>query len=126
MAALRDGGFQVRHRTRSPTSPRGGGLVTVGRWELARTHASWFRRTASGTGRRPSAAIREGQRIDRAGYRAAVRRKRDFTTAYAEATAAAGVDVWLAPAATQTAPAGLDSTGDPVMGIPFSLAGRRR
>ena len=33
------------------------------------------------------------------------------------------IDVWLSPAAQGPAPAGLDSTGDPVMNLPWSHAG---
>jgi len=124
LGTLREDGFQVRHSSvLTDFADVVACLVTVDRWELARTHETWFR--AHGDRYRPqtAAGIREGQRIDRADYEAALRRKRDFTAALADATASAGVDVWLTPAATSTAPAGLDSTGDPVMSIPFSLAG---
>jgi Asp-tRNA(Asn)/Glu-tRNA(Gln) amidotransferase A subunit family amidase len=34
-----------------------------------------------------------------------------------------GVDLWLAPAATGAAPQGLDSTGDPIMNLPWTHSG---
>ncbi len=34
-----------------------------------------------------------------------------------------GIDVWLSPAALGPAPRGLDSTGDPVMNLPWTHAG---
>ena len=34
-----------------------------------------------------------------------------------------GVDVWISPAAVGPAPKGLDSTGDPVMNLPWTQAG---
>jgi Asp-tRNA(Asn)/Glu-tRNA(Gln) amidotransferase A subunit family amidase len=37
--------------------------------------------------------------------------------------AAAGVDVWVAPGACDTAPEGIDSTGDTVMNLPWTHAG---
>lgn len=33
------------------------------------------------------------------------------------------IDVWISPAAVGTAPAGIDSTGDPVMNLPWTYAG---
>ena len=35
----------------------------------------------------------------------------------------AGIDAWLAPAATGVAPRGLESTGDPVMNLPWTHSG---
>ena len=37
--------------------------------------------------------------------------------------AAAGIDLWLSPSAPGAAPAGLESTGDPIMNLPWSHAG---
>ena len=34
-----------------------------------------------------------------------------------------GVDLWLAPAAVGPAPLTLDSTGDPIMNLPWTYAG---
>ena len=34
-----------------------------------------------------------------------------------------GIDLWLSPAARGAAPAGLDSTGDPIMNLPWTHAG---
>jgi Asp-tRNA(Asn)/Glu-tRNA(Gln) amidotransferase A subunit family amidase len=35
----------------------------------------------------------------------------------------AGIDMWIAPGATGTAPKGLDSTGNPIMNLPWTHAG---
>jgi Asp-tRNA(Asn)/Glu-tRNA(Gln) amidotransferase A subunit family amidase len=34
-----------------------------------------------------------------------------------------GIDLWIAPAAPGSAPAGLDSTGDPIMNLPWTQSG---
>jgi Asp-tRNA(Asn)/Glu-tRNA(Gln) amidotransferase A subunit family amidase len=34
-----------------------------------------------------------------------------------------GLDIWVAPSAPGAAPHGLDSTGDPVMNLPWTQAG---
>src|SRR5581483_6377374 len=124
LAALRAAGFTVRHPPLlDDFAALAEHIVVVNRYELALVHARWFR--AHGAAYRPetAAAIVAGQRIEAARYAAALRWKRDFAARYADVTAAAGVDVWVAPAATGTAPAGLASTGDPTMGFPFSFAG---
>jgi Asp-tRNA(Asn)/Glu-tRNA(Gln) amidotransferase A subunit family amidase len=36
---------------------------------------------------------------------------------------AAGIEAWVTPAATGPAPTGLTTTGDPVMSVPWSVAG---
>lgn len=41
----------------------------------------------------------------------------------ADAMADAGVDLWVAPSAPGPAPPGIDSTGDPVMNVPWTHAG---
>ena len=35
----------------------------------------------------------------------------------------AGIDLWIAPAAKGTAPLGLQSTGDPIMNLPWTHSG---
>jgi Asp-tRNA(Asn)/Glu-tRNA(Gln) amidotransferase A subunit family amidase len=37
--------------------------------------------------------------------------------------AAHGIDAWIAPSAPGPAPRGLESTGDPVMNVPWTQAG---
>jgi Asp-tRNA(Asn)/Glu-tRNA(Gln) amidotransferase A subunit family amidase len=124
LAALRSAGFEVRHPPLlADFAELAEHIVVVNRYELARVHARWF--AAHGSRYRPelAKAIVDGQRIDPVTYAAALRWKRAFTARYAEISTAAGVEVWVAPAATRTAPRGLDSTGDPTMGFPFSFAG---
>jgi len=124
LAALRSAGFEVRHPPLlEDFAELAEHIVVVNRYELARVHARWF--ASHGALYRPelATAIVDGQRIEPATYAAALRWKRDFTARYADITTSAGVDVWIAPAATRTAPPGLERTGDPTMGFPFSFAG---
>jgi Asp-tRNA(Asn)/Glu-tRNA(Gln) amidotransferase A subunit family amidase len=124
LTILRDAGFQLRHSTvLSDFDELADCMFTINRWELARTHRSWFERHESRYRPETAAAIRQGLKIAPEDYAGAMRWKHDFTTRLARAGEDAGVDVWVTPAATQTAPAGLDSTGNSVMGFPFSLAG---
>lgn len=121
---LRDAGFLVRRGAFLEDFQKvGETLFVINRWELARTHAAWFSRYADRYRPETATAIEQGQQIEETDYRAAARWQRDFARAYTEVTAATEVDVWIAPAATETAPKSLASTGDPTMSSPFSLAG---
>jgi len=91
--------------------------------EVAAVHREWFRDYAALYRARTAALIREGLtmteeeliplRESRARLRAEVQSAMD----------AAGLDLWVTPAATGPAPAGLTSTGDPSMSLPWTHAG---
>ncbi|MFG3050995.1 amidase [Kitasatospora sp. NPDC048239] len=98
-------------------------LRTIGRFELARTHADWFTRFGALYRPETAAAIRHGQGVDAEDREAALRARAHFGERLAEETGRAGVDLWLAPAATGPAPLGLDGTGDGMMCLPWSYAG---
>ncbi|MFD9129856.1 amidase family protein [Kitasatospora sp. NPDC059571] len=98
-------------------------LRTIARYELAQVHAELFDRFGGLYRPETAAVIRQGRRIDRADYTAALAARADFRRRLAERTAELGVDAWVTPGATGPAPRGLESTGDPVMSLPWSLAG---
>jgi Asp-tRNA(Asn)/Glu-tRNA(Gln) amidotransferase A subunit family amidase len=91
--------------------------------EAAAVHAEWF--AAYGNRYHPKTAelIRRGQAVT-AGELAAALAGRDNTRAALHTVMnAAGIDLWLSPAALGPAPRGLNSTGDPVMNLPWTHAG---
>jgi Asp-tRNA(Asn)/Glu-tRNA(Gln) amidotransferase A subunit family amidase len=96
-------------------------LFVVTRYELAAGHDAWFPRYADMYRTQTAAAIREGQAISADEYAAA--RKFQLGLAARLAGEMDGIDAWITPAAPGPAPAGLDSTGDPVMSVPWSMAG---
>jgi Asp-tRNA(Asn)/Glu-tRNA(Gln) amidotransferase A subunit family amidase len=98
-------------------------IFVINRWELASIHARWFARHQARYRPETAAVIRQGQALDADDYRSAVGWRAGFVASVIDASIAAGIDVWLAPAATGPAPAGLGSTGDSVMSFPFSLLG---
>ncbi|MCK7627439.1 amidase [Streptomyces sp. RS10V-4] len=98
-------------------------LFTMNRYELARAHARWFARYADRYREQTVAAIRQGHTIGDAAYEAARERRAAFRERLAADGAGAGIDLWIAPAATGPAPAGLATTGDSVMCLPWSNAG---
>jgi len=96
-------------------------LFVISRYELARRHDAWFARYADLYRPETATAIREGQAIGAAEYAAARQFQARFAGRLAEVMD--DIDAWITPAATGPAPAGLGSTGDPVMSVPWSVAG---
>ena len=83
----------------------------------------WFARYGELYRPGTAALIRQGQAIEASDYARALAGAEVLSRRLAAVAADAGIDAWLTPAATGPAPSGLDSTGDPVMSVPWSLAG---
>ncbi len=91
--------------------------------EMARVHTDWFKRYETLYRPRTVEALREGQTVGeeeveqaRAG-RAMLRSKMEAVMEES------GIDLWVSPATTGPAPAGLASTGSPIMNLPWTYAG---
>jgi Asp-tRNA(Asn)/Glu-tRNA(Gln) amidotransferase A subunit family amidase len=91
--------------------------------EAAQTHAAWF--AAYGALYHPKTAelIRRGRQVSDAELAAARAARADLRRELDALRDAAGADLWIAPATVGAAPAGLASTGDPVMNLPWTHAG---
>ncbi len=91
--------------------------------EMAKGHSSWFAQYESLYRPRTAAALREGQTVGEEELTQA-RAGRALLRADLEALMAqARVDLWVCPATTEPAPEGLDSTGSPIMNLPWTYAG---
>ncbi|REF36517.1 amidase [Thermasporomyces composti] len=90
--------------------------------ELARSHE--FRFPVYGDRYHPitARAIEDGRRISRAAYERALDERERYAADLVALMDAESIDAWLTPAATDTAPQGLDTTGSPVMNLPWSQA----
>jgi Asp-tRNA(Asn)/Glu-tRNA(Gln) amidotransferase A subunit family amidase len=97
--------------------------IVVNVVELARSHEPWFDRYAGRYRPQTAAAIREGRSIDTETYTAALEAVHAFRRVLPALMAEADVDVWICPSATGPAPHGLDTTGSPVMSVPWTQAG---
>jgi Asp-tRNA(Asn)/Glu-tRNA(Gln) amidotransferase A subunit family amidase len=98
-------------------------LVVITRYEAAQAHARWFGQYPDLYQAGTAALIHDGQAISASDYVRATAAAAAFAGRLAETAEQAGIDAWLTPAATGPAPSGLDSTGDPIMSVPWSLAG---
>jgi len=96
-------------------------VFTINRYELARVHAEWFEKYEALYRPETVRMIRQGQEIDRDAYEDALVRREQFSTEMANTMA--GIDAWVAPAATGPAPRDLSTTGDPIMSLPWNNIG---
>ena len=91
--------------------------------EAAQIHAEWFAQYDHLYHSKTAALITRGQQVPQAAVdeaRAGRKRLRDDLTGLMDDS---GIDLWIAPAAPGPAPEGLESTGDPVMNLPWTQGG---
>ena len=91
--------------------------------EMALVHHDWFERYEDRYAADTAQKVRDGRDVTAetlAEGRASRLALREQLT---EQMDGAGIDCWVCPPAPGTAPAGLDSTGDPVMNLPWTHAG---
>jgi Asp-tRNA(Asn)/Glu-tRNA(Gln) amidotransferase A subunit family amidase len=91
--------------------------------EMAHVHGRWFAKYKSLYHEKTANLIRQGQTISDRALREALPRREAFRQELITIMEAEGVDLWIAPAARGTAPFGLESTGDPIMNLPWTQSG---
>ena len=91
--------------------------------EMAQEHRAWFADNEPRYRPRTAELIRAGQRVDAATAQQARDSMARTRRVLEDRMDAVGIDLWLSPAATGPAPAGIESTGDPVMNLPWTHAG---
>lgn len=91
--------------------------------EAARVHALWFPQFKSIYHPRTVELIENGQKISDEELEAARAGRAQLREELTALMNAHSIDIWLAPSAPGPAPAGLESTGKPVMNLPWTQAG---
>ncbi len=91
--------------------------------EAAQEHAEWFREYHHLYRPRTAEVIRQGQEITREVLRAVQYARFVLRTQLTEQQVTHQVDLWISPPATGEAPVGLQTTGDPIMNLPWTHAG---
>jgi Asp-tRNA(Asn)/Glu-tRNA(Gln) amidotransferase A subunit family amidase len=92
-------------------------------FEAARTHAVWFGAFRDSYHPKTVELIRHGRTVLNAAYQHALDGRQQLRDELHRLMDAHGIDLWIAPAAVGLAPVGLESTGDPVMALPWTHAG---
>jgi len=124
VAALDDAGYEVRRTTVfddiAAVNDRHHDLIGG---EAADEHHDRYERHADRLAPQTRALVEDGREVT-AGAVARGRRSRvALRDRLHDLMDDEGVDVWVAPGAPDTAPEGIESTGDPVMNLPWTHAG---
>lgn len=91
--------------------------------EMARVHATWYPRFGELYHPKTREIIERGRGISEDQLEAARAGQARLRAELEQRMREHGVDLWIAPSATGTAPLGLDATGDPIMNLPWTHAG---
>jgi len=91
--------------------------------EAAEIHAEWFQTYEPLYGPHMAAIIRAGREVSPQALAAARDGRESLRLELARVMNAAGIDLWVTPAAPGPAPRGLTTTGSPAMNLPWTYAG---
>lgn len=91
--------------------------------EAARFHAPWRQSHGELYHAKTVALFDKGDRVTDRQLKTAVNGRNKLREQLTQLMQKHGIDVWLSPPAPGTAPKGLDSTGDPIMNLPWTHSG---
>lgn len=91
--------------------------------EAARVHKEWFEEYESLYSSKFTELIRRGRSIADSQYQAALNARDGFRAELRRATIDNDIALWISPSTVGPAPKGLESTGDPIMNLPWTQAG---
>jgi Asp-tRNA(Asn)/Glu-tRNA(Gln) amidotransferase A subunit family amidase len=91
--------------------------------EAAQVHADWFHEYESLYSAKLAELIRRGQQITNDQLQNALSARDNFRADIRRIFLDHDIDLWICPSAVGPAPKGLESTGDPVMNLPWTQAG---
>ncbi len=121
---LIDAGFEVEH---VPAFPDFGEIVErhfrITAAEMAHVHRDWFARFGDLYAPKTIDLIRRGQGVTDDELARDLDGREELRDELTSLMDQHGLDLWISPPALGAAPRGLDSTGDPVMNLPWSHAG---
>ncbi len=91
--------------------------------EAAHGHATWFEKYSELYSPKFVELIKRGQSISESQLKASLKAREDLRAELRQAMIDNNITLWIAPSAPGPAPKGLESTGDPVMNLPWTQAG---
>jgi Asp-tRNA(Asn)/Glu-tRNA(Gln) amidotransferase A subunit family amidase len=91
--------------------------------EAARVHAGWFAKYKSLYHEKTVALIEQGQSVSEEMLQKALHSREELRGKLMAAMEEGDIDLWITPSARGTAPHGLESTGDPIMNLPWTQSG---
>lgn len=91
--------------------------------EAAQVHAEWFQAHADLYSTKFTELIQRGQKITDDQLHSALTARENFRAEMRRLFLDHNIDLWICPSSVGAAPKGLDSTGDPVLNLPWTQAG---
>ena len=91
--------------------------------DAARVHAAWFAGFHELYSSKFSDLIQRGQKVSDQQFRIALSARDEFRADMRRAFLDHNINIWISPSTVGAAPKGLESTGDPVMNLPWTQAG---
>jgi len=92
-------------------------------YEAANVHKNWFERYENLYSPKLAELIKRGQSVTEIQLQVALEARDNFRIDMAQTMKENDIDLWIAPPAVGPAPKGLESTGDPVMNLPWTQIG---
>ncbi|MBW2064418.1 MAG: amidase [Deltaproteobacteria bacterium] len=91
--------------------------------EMARVHSSWYRQYEHLYRPKTAELIRKGMTVSEDELKRLSESRIRFRNQVERFMGSEGIDYWICPSATDHAPRGLETTGDPIMNLPWTHAG---
>ena len=91
--------------------------------EAAQVHTDWFGQYESLYSEKLTELIRRGQKITTEQLHGALTARDSFRADIRRTFLDHNIDIWISPSTIGPAPRGLESTGDPIMNLPWTQAG---
>jgi len=91
--------------------------------EAARVHDNWFKKYENLYSSKFTELIKRGQSITNPQIQVSLESRDKFRDEITQTMIASSIDVWISPSAVGPAPKGLESTGDPIMNLPWTQIG---
>ena len=91
--------------------------------DAANVHKTWFEKHANLYSPKFTELVKRGQSVTDIQLQVAMEARNNFRTDMAQTMKENHIDLWIAPPAVGPAPKGLETTGDPVMNLPWTQIG---
>ncbi|MFN2150153.1 MAG: amidase family protein, partial [Anaerolineales bacterium] len=91
--------------------------------EAAQVHAGWFEKYRDLYSPKFIDLVRQGRKITDEQLHTALKAREEFRDQMNQIMNKSNIDLWICPPTIGPAPRGLDSTGDPVMNLPWTQIG---
>ena len=121
---LTDAGYELRHvqvmADFAEIRSRNDVIMSA---EAAQVHKDWFAKHENLYSSKFSDLIRRGQAVINSQLQSALEAREKFRDQMTQVMNENNIDLWICPPTVDAAPKGLDSTGDPVMNLPWTQIG---